>query len=106
MNFNVYAVRDKEVLESFMVLDKLIFGKIDGVTDKKYYTEGFCVPENYNISTDDKIDIESKYHSLTNGGHLLTIDMGIKSKEKPEKYEKMLVKMKEAGIGLGSMIIK
>ncbi len=106
LNFNVYAVRDKEVLESFMVLDKLIFGKIDGVTDKKYYTEGFCVPENYNISTDDKIDIESKYHSLTNGGHLLTIDMGIKSKEKPEKYEKMLIKMKEAGVGLGNMIIK
>ncbi len=106
LNFNVYAVRKKEVLENFMVLDKLIFGKVKGVTDKKYYTNGFDVPENYNISIDDKINIESKYHKLTNGGHLLVVDMGIKSKENPDKYEKMIRKMKEAGIGLGKMIIK
>ena len=106
LNFNVYATREKEILENFATLDKLIFGKIKGVTDKDVYTKGFDVPEDYNISIDDKINIESKYHTLTNGGHMIEIDMGSKSKNKPEVYEDTIRKMKEAGIGLGRMIIK
>ena len=89
-----------------MVLDKSIFGKVKGVTDKDTYTEGFDIPERYNASVDEKIAIESKYHRLTNGGHEIVIDMGSKSLGHPEKYEEVIRKMKEAGIGFGKMIIR
>ena len=105
LNFNVCAIRREDVLENFMTLDKSIFGKIKGVTDKECYTEGFDIPQSYNISIDDKINIEAKYHKLTNGGHKIVIDMGSKSKNNSDKYEKTLRKMKEAGIGFGKMII-
>lgn len=106
LNFNIRAVRREEVLENFMTLDKSIFGKEKGITDKEKYSEGFCIPEDYNISIDDKIAIEAKYHSLTNGGHEIVIDMGSKSIGNPDVYEKTLRKMKENNIGFGKMIVK
>ena len=106
LNFNVFATRNEHILKKFMTLDKSIFGKIKGVTDEATYTKGFDIKENYNISIDDKINIESKYHALTNGGHLIVLDMGSKSKNKEDVYEDTVRKMKEAGIGLGKMIIK
>ena len=106
LNFNVSSTRNKHILKKFMTLDKSTFGKIKGVTDEEYYTKGFDIKENYNISIDDKIDIESKYHFYTNGGHMIVLDMGSKSKNKEDVYEDTIRKMKEAGIGLGKMIIK
>ena len=37
---------------------------------------------------------------------MIVLDMGSKSKNKEDVYEDTIRKMKEAGIGLGKMIIK
>ncbi|MBO1690703.1 hypothetical protein HJW02_13765, partial [Akkermansia sp. GGCC_0220] len=49
--------------------------KIEGVTDKEYYTNSFHVPVSYPISIKDKIDIEAPYHKLCNGGHISYIEV-------------------------------
>ena len=54
-----------------MEFDRVIFGKIDGVTTKDSYTNSFELPMEYD--EEKKIKIEAPYHELTNGGHITEI---------------------------------
>lgn len=103
LNFVLYETHEDDAIEFFMSLDKSIYGKIKGVTDK--YTVGFALPDDYNISIKDQLEIESGYHKLTNGGHITKIDLGSKSKGNAETFEKTVRMMKESGIGYGKLII-
>lgn len=105
LNFVLYETREDDVREVLMSIDKSIYGKFKGVTDNIKYSAGFEIPDNYNISIKDQIEIESKYHKLTNGGHMTVIDLGIKSQGKPEAFEKTVRMLKEANIGYGKIII-
>ncbi|MBR3133192.1 MAG: hypothetical protein IKG42_03885 [Clostridia bacterium] len=96
LNFNIYAAKEEHLLRTCMEIDKTMYGKIKGVTDKNKYTEGFMIPEDYNISFDDKINVESKYHSLTLGGHRMVIDIGSKSIGNIKLQKDLITKMKEA----------
>jgi len=62
--------------------------------------------EEYNIAIKDQIEIEAKYHELTNGGHLTTLELGSKSQGNAETFEKNVRLMKDSGIGYGKLIIK
>ena len=106
LNFNIYAANEEHLLSTCMQIDKTMFGKIKGVTDKDKYTEGFMIPEDYNISFDDKIQIESKYHSLTLGGHRMIIDIGSKSIGNVKLQKDLIGKMKESEVGLAKFTIK
>lgn len=107
LNFVLYATRESNSIEYFASLDKSIYGsKIKGVTDKECYSTGFEVPEDYNISLEDKLEIESKYHELTNGGHISILELSSKNQGKEEVFENTVRKMEESGIGLGKIIIK
>ena len=106
LNFVLYETHEEDAIEYFMSIDKSIYGKYQGITDKDKYTDGFSLPENYNISMKDQIEIESKYHRLTNGGHITTVELGSKSQGNEEAFEKAVRLMKEAGIGFGKLIIK
>ena len=103
LNFVLYATRESNSIEYFASLDKSIYGsKIKGVTDKECYSTGFEVPEDYNISLEDKLEIESKYHELTNGGHISILELSSKNQGKEEVFENTVRKMEESGIGVGS----
>lgn len=106
LNFTLYETREKEVIEYFTSIDKSIYGKYKGITDKNEYTIGFALPEDYNIDIDEQLAIESQYHELTNGGHLTTIELSSKNHGNAENFEKVIRKMKDAGIGLGRIIMK
>ncbi len=105
LNFVLYETHEKDAIEYFMSIDKSIYGKYKGITDKEKYTDGFSLPEEYNISIKDQLEIESKYHELTNGGHFTKIELGIKAQGNAETFEKTIRQMKEAGIGLGKLVI-
>ena len=90
----------------FTSIDKSIYGKYKGITDKEEYTIGFALPEDYNIGTEDQIALESEYHKLTNGGHMTTVELSSKNQGKFESFEKVVKQMKDMGIGLGKIIIK
>ena len=75
LNFSLIATPAEGLSGRFTNIDKAIYGKIKGVTDKDYYTNSFHVPVYYNISAVKKIQIEAPYHALTNGGHITYVEL-------------------------------
>ena len=71
LNFVVAGNEDDEISKSFVEIDRVLFGNVKYVTDKVKYTNSFEVPESLDIKK--KIEVESEYHNLTNGGHKITI---------------------------------
>lgn len=98
LNFTLIGVEDNKVAEEFIALDKSIYGKLKGITDKKAYTNSFYIPEDEDI--ENKIKIEAPYHELTNGGHKISVTLKIKTKE---NLEKVLNEMKNNNIGYASI---
>ncbi|MBF0978667.1 MAG: anaerobic ribonucleoside triphosphate reductase [Clostridiales bacterium] len=71
LNFVVAGNEDDEISKSFVEIDRVLFGNVKYVTDKVKYTNSFEVSESFDIKK--KIEVESEYHNLTNGGHKITI---------------------------------
>lgn len=65
MNFTLIATPAEGLSGRFVGIDKALYGRIKGVTDRAYYTNSFHVPVYYNISISDKIKKEAPYHYLT-----------------------------------------
>ncbi|MBQ7521540.1 MAG: anaerobic ribonucleoside-triphosphate reductase, partial [Clostridia bacterium] len=103
MNFSLIATPAEGLSGRFVRIDREKFGKIDGVTDRRYYTNSFHIPVYYNISAYDKIRLEAPYHTLTNGGHISYIELDGDPSENIDAFEKVIHTMKECGIGYGSI---
>ena len=103
MNFSLIATPAEGLSGRFVRIDREKFGKIDGVTDRRYYTNSFHIPVYYNISAYDKIRLEAPYHTLTNGGHISYIELDGDPSENIDAFERVIHTMKECGIGYGSI---
>ena len=103
MNFTLIATPAEGLSGRFIKMDRELFGCIEGVTDKEYYTNSFHVPVYYEISSFDKIRIEAPYHELTNAGHITYVEVDGDPTQNLEAFEKIIRAMKEAGIGYGSI---
>ncbi len=103
LNFSVIATPAEGLSGRFVRLDRKMFGVIEGVTDKNYYTNSFHVPVYYPISAFDKIKIEAPYHALTNGGHISYVELDGDPMSNLDAFEKIVRCMKESGIGYGSI---
>ena len=75
LNWSTYATPAEGLSGKFIKQDQKRFGKIEGVTDKDYYTNSYHIPVGYPISIRKKIDIEAPYHKLCNGGHISYIEV-------------------------------
>ena len=103
LNFSLLATPAEGLSGRFTKIDKAIYGKIKGVTDRPYYTNSFHVPVYYNISIAKKIKTEAPYHALTNAGHISYIELDGDTTENVEAFESVIRMMKEAGIGYGAI---
>lgn len=103
LNFACLATPAEGLSGRFTGIDRAIYGKIKGVTDREYYTNSFHVPVYYNISISDKIYTEAPYHELTNGGHISYIELDGDVASNVDAFEKVIHIMKEAGIGYGAV---
>ena len=103
LNFACLATPAEGLSGRFTSIDKAIYGKIKGVTDREYYTNSFHVPVYYNISIADKIKTEAPYHELTNGGHISYIELDGDVASNVDAFEKVIRIMKENGIGYGAV---
>ncbi|MBE6160397.1 MAG: anaerobic ribonucleoside triphosphate reductase [Lactobacillales bacterium] len=103
LNFALIATPAEGLSGRFVGIDRAIYGKIKGVTDRAYYTNSFHVPVYYNISISKKIEIEAPYHALTNGGHISYIELDGDTASNVEAFESIIRLMKEAGIGYGAI---
>lgn len=103
MNFTLIATPAEGLSGRFVRMDRKMFGSIEGVTDRDYYTNGFHVPVYYETSAFDKIRIEAPYHELTNAGHITYVEVDGDPTQNLQAFEKIIRAMKEAGIGYGSI---
>ena len=103
LNFSVIATPAEGLSGRFVRIDRAIYGKIKGVTDRDYYTNSFHIPVYYNISIKEKIHLEAPYHNLTNAGHITYIELDGDTTNNIEAFEKVVRIMKEEGIGYGAI---
>lgn len=103
LNFTCLATPAEGLSGRFTSIDRAIYGKIKGVTDREYYTNSFHVPVYYNISISDKLKTEAPYHELTNGGHISYIELDGDVASNVDAFEKVIRIMKESGIGYGAV---
>ncbi|MBO5413081.1 MAG: anaerobic ribonucleoside triphosphate reductase [Clostridia bacterium] len=103
LNFTLLATPAEGLSGRFTAMDKAIYGKIKGITDKEYYTNSFHVPVYYKTTVEHKIKTEAPYHAFTNAGHISYIELDGDTTENIEAFEKVIRIMKEAGIGYGAV---
>jgi ribonucleoside-triphosphate reductase len=103
LNFTLLATPAEGLSGRFVNIDRAIYGKIKGITDRAYYTNSFHIPVYYNITIKNKIGLEAPYHALTNAGHISYIELDGDTSENVEAFEKVVRIMKEAGIGYGAI---
>jgi ribonucleoside-triphosphate reductase len=99
LNFVCYATPAEGTSGRFVPKDNEIFGTIERVTDKVFYTNSYHVPVDYKISMFDKIRIEGQYHKLCNAGHISYIELPSSVEKNPEAFETILRYMSECDIG-------
>lgn len=103
LNFSLLATPAEGLSGRFVKMDRKIYGEIEGITDKQYYTNSFHVPVYYNISAVNKINIEAPYHELTNAGHITYVELDGDPTKNIDAFEKIIRHMKKSGIGYGSI---
>lgn len=103
MNFTLIATPAEGTAGRFVKYDRNVFGEVEGVTNRDYYTNSFHIPVYYEISAYDKIKLEAPYHELTNAGHITYVEVDGDPSNNVEAFEKIVRAMKEAGIGYGSI---
>ena len=103
LNFTCLATPAEGLSGRFVNIDKAIYGKIKGVTDRDYYTNSFHVPVYYNISIVNKIKKEAPYHELTNAGHISYIELDGDTTKNLDAFEKIVRLMKENNMGYAAI---
>lgn len=103
LNFSLLGTPAEGIAGRFTKIDRKEYGKIEGVTDREFYTNSFHVPVYYPISAFEKIEIEAPYHALCNAGHITYIELDGDPSNNIEAFEAVIRKMKESGIGYGSV---
>ena len=103
LNYSLLATPAEGLAGRFTKIDRKEYGKIKGVTDRDFYTNSFHIPVYFPISAFDKIEKEAPYHALTNAGHITYIEMDGDPSDNIEAFEAVIRKMKECGIGYGSI---
>ena len=103
MNFTLLATPAEGLSGRFIRMDQKRFGKIEGVTDREYYTNSFHVPVWYDISVYDKIRLEAPYHALCNAGHISYVELDGDTVRNVEAFEAVVRCMHDFGIGYGSI---
>ncbi len=103
LNFTLLATPAEGLSGRFVRIDKMKYGKIEGITDRDYYTNSFHVPVYYPCNAYKKIQLEAPYHALTNAGHISYVELDGNVCNNIDAFESVIRCMKEAGIGYGSI---
>ena len=103
LNFSLLATPAEGLSGRFVKIDRKKFGKIEGVTDREYYTNSFHIPVYFPINAFRKLKLEAPYHALTNAGHISYVELDGDPLQNLEAFEQIIRCMKESGIGYGSI---
>ena len=76
IGFSLYSTPAETLATKFCVEDVKDFGVIKGVNDKGYYENSFHFPSDTTVNAIDKINIESNFMSIANGGAIEYTEYG------------------------------
>jgi len=103
LNFTCLATPAEGLSGRFVAIDRSIYGKIKGITDKDYYTNSFHVPVHYKTTVKHKMEIEGKYHKFTNAGHISYIELDGDTVNNVDAFESVVRIMHDSDIGYGAI---
>ena len=103
MNFSLLGTPAEGLSGRFIRMDKKRYGKLEGITDREYYTNSFHIPVWYPISVYDKIRLEAPYHNLCNAGHISYVELDGDTAQNVEAFEAVVRCMHDCHIGYGSI---
>lgn len=102
-NYSVLATPAEGLAGRFTRGDRKRFGKLQGITDREYYTNSNHVPVYYKCSARHKAEIEAPYHDLTRGGHIFYVEIDGDATHNPEVIMRVVDMMDKYNIGYGSV---
>ena len=103
LNFTCLATPAEGLSGRFVAIDRSIYGKIKGITDRDYYTNSFHVPVYYKTSVQHKLEVEGKYHSLTNAGHISYIELDGDTVNNVDAFLRVVCIMEDTGVCYGAI---
>ena len=103
LNFTCLATPAEGLSGRFVAIDRSIYGKIKGVTDRDYYTNSFHVPVYYKTTVKHKLEVEGKYHGLTNAGHISYVELDGDTVNNVDAFEEVVRTMHDNDIGYGAI---
>jgi ribonucleoside-triphosphate reductase len=103
LNYTLIATPAEGLSGRFVGMDRSIYGKIKGITDREYYTNSFHVPVYFKTSVKNKLEIEGPYHSLTNAGHISYVELDGDTVNNIDAFEKVVRIMHDSDIGYGAI---
>lgn len=103
LNFTLIATPAESLSGRFVAIDRERYGKIEGITDREYYTNSFHVPVYFPVKAFKKIEIEAPYHALTNAGHITYVELDGDTHKNIPAFEKIIRYMHDHGVGYGSI---
>ena len=103
LNFTCLATPAEGLSGRFIGIDRSIYGKIKGVTDREYYTNSFHVPVYYKTTAKHKMEVEGPYHKYTNAGHISYVELDGDTVNNVDAFEKVVRIMHDSDVGYGAI---
>jgi ribonucleoside-triphosphate reductase len=103
LNFTCLATPAEGLSGRFVGIDRSIYGKIKGITDREYYTNSFHVPVYYKTTVKHKMEVEGPYHNLTNAGHISYVELDGDTVNNVDAFETVVRIMHDNNIGYGAI---
>lgn len=69
-HFSVYSTPSESLTDRFCRMDRELFGEVEDITDKEYYTNSFHYDVRKNPTPFEKIDFEKDYPQYCSGGFI------------------------------------
>ena len=103
LNFTCLATPAEGLSGRFVAIDRSIYGKLKGITDRDYYTNSFHVPVYYKTTVKHKMEIEGPYHKYTNAGHISYVELDGDTVNNVDAFEAVVRIMHDNDIGYGAI---
>lgn len=101
LNFSLFASPAESSCYSLMKKTQKKYGRIEGVTDKEYFTNSFHLPVSFKCDIEEKIDTEAPYHKYCNAGAIMYVELGSSPKNNLPGVERIITYMANSGATYG-----
>lgn len=90
LNYSVYYTPAENLCKTACKTLQLYYGKVKGVTDKKYLTNSIHIPVYYQLDAYTKIALEAPFTQYGTGGCITYVELDNSSLNNPEAIEKLI----------------